>query len=398
MSGKMNDQEKRRWFSTGYLAHGVGSVAADQHTLNDAAVIQCGEAKGHGMWIDSQFCADVAQAAGANGEKGLKARFGHPDMCSDALGTFLGRWKSLRADADGIVRGSLHLSSTAAESPKGDLRNYVEQMAAKEPDHFGTSIVFSRSWEEEEDFIVANGGQFKFGVYKGMGCFDVKGHAKDRSAIPEGSDYYVDETEWKSPDPANTGNLRHARLSALHAADLVDDPAATDGMFSGAGGAALAASVSEWLDTHPEVLSAFSDNPEMLDIVERYATQLRPFVDRYNSNHPASTAEPVAPEPTPEIPPPAEPDVELTAQIEALTEQLQTVSAERDTLATALTAAEAQVLELLAKVTAADGARLAAEQKLAAFMASGQLPISAEPAEGKITGSLMERARKSKKG
>jgi hypothetical protein len=330
-------------------------------------------------------------------------------MCSDALGTFLGRWKGLRADPDGVTRGNLHLSSTAAESPKGDLRNYVEQMAAKEPDHFGTSIVFSRNWQEEEDFIVANGGEFRFGVLHFTG-FDVKGQTKERSAIPEGSDYYVDETEWKSPDPANTGNLRHARLSALHAADLVDDPAATDGMFSGAGGAALAANVSEWLDTHPEVLTAFSGNPEMVDILERYATQMRPFIERYNANHPAPSAEPGAPTNTPETTPPAEPDAELKAQVETLTAQLSaaadkavgyasqvlTLTTERDEARTALTAAQAEVAQLRADKEAADTARTDAEAKLAALTA-GQPPMSAAPAEGVKTGSLMERARQRKR-
>jgi hypothetical protein len=108
-------------------------VAAEVHTLNDAAVIRAGEAKGHDLWIDGQFCADVERMATELGDKGVKARFGHPDMCSDALGSFLGRWKGFKLGDDGVVRGALHLSSTAAESPRGDLRKYIEEMAAKEP-------------------------------------------------------------------------------------------------------------------------------------------------------------------------------------------------------------------------------------------------------------------------
>jgi hypothetical protein len=300
--------------------------------------------------------------------------------------------KGTEVGSDGVVRGALHLSSTAAESPKGDLRNYVEQMAAKEPDHFGTSIVFSRDWESEDSFMEANTKEFDE-------C--------DETGKPTGKKV----RRFQSPDPANVGNLRHARLSALHAADLVDDPAATDGMFSGAGGAALAANVSEWLDTHPEVLNAFSDNPEMVGIVERYATQLRPFIDRYNANHPALAAEPVPPATTPETPPPAEPDAALKAQVETLTAQLSdaaasltasqgqvlTLTTERDEARTALATAQAEVAKLRTEKDAADKARTDAETKLAAIT-SGQPPVSAAPAEGKEPTSWMERARKNKKG
>lgn len=387
----LSDAEKARWFSTGYLAHGVGQVNADQHALADAAVIRCGEAKGHDMWIDSQFCADVARIAGETADKGVKARFGHPDMCSDALGTFLGRWKGLSTGADGVVRGTLHLSSTAAESPKGDLRNYVEQMAAKEPDHFGTSIVFSRDWEAEEAFTSANVKEFD---------------EYDETGKPTGNKV----RRFQSPDPANVKNLRHARLSALHAADLVDDPAATDGMFSGAGGAALAANVSEWLDTHPEVLSAFADNPEMVSILERYATQLRPFIARYNANHPVPSAEPDAPAVRPDTPPPAEPDAALKAQVETLTTQLSESAAklasaeasvvalttERDTARTALDASKAEVEKLRIEKDTADKARTEAEARLTAIL-SGQSPVSAAPAEPKTGGTMWDDARKSRK-
>jgi len=365
-------------------------VDADRHTLKDASVIRPGEAKGHGMWIDKQFCADVAAASQAYAEKGLKARFGHPDMCSDALGTFLGRWKNLKAGEDGVVHGDLHLSATASESPKGDLRNYVEQMAAKEPDHFGTSIVFSRDWEAESKFLEDNAEEYD---------------EADESGNPTG----VKKKRFKSPDPENTSNLPHARISALHAADLVDDPAATEGMFSGAGGAALAAKVSEWLDTHPEVLTAFSDNPEMVEIVERYATQLRPFIDRYNANHPAHPAETGKPEGQPGQQGTAEPDPELSAQIETLTSKLKKAEDENTELKSKVSKMEADAKEseaalkkredeaekLNKEVDEAEKAREDAESRLAAIEA-GQPPASSAPAENDNAGSWMERARKRK--
>lgn len=374
---KPSEGELKRWFSTGFLASGVGSVLADQHALKDAAVIRCGEAKGHEMWVDAEMCSQVTAHAAALADKGLKARFGHPDMCADALGTFLGRWKSLKAGADGVVRGDLFLSSTAAESPKGDLRNYIEQLAAKEPGHFGTSIVFSRDWEAEADFIVGNGGEYVFWARTENGT--QSGRTQKKDEIPEGMDWWVDESGFKSPDPLNVQNFRHARVAALHAADLVDDPAATDGMFSGAGGAALAARTSEWLDTHPEVLKAFSADTAMLDILERYSQQIRPFVDRYNANHPLTApAEPAAVS-TPS-PSSAEPDAALKARIAELESLLKTgaENLERATgEITSLTAERDAARQDVDKLTKEVGE---AQHKLDALL-SGQPPVSSAAAE-----------------
>lgn len=405
---KPSEAERARWFSTGFLASGVGAVLPELHTLQDAAVIRCGEARGHDLWVDSVMCGQVMTHGNALGDKGVKARFGHPDMCADALGTFLGRWKNLKAGADGIVRGDLHLSSTAAESPKGDLRNYIEQMAAKEPGHFGTSIVFTRDWEAEEDFACQNGAVFVFGKLEcgPFGCgIDEAGRCSARSEIPAGMDYYVDMAGFKSPDPLNTSNYPHARVAALHAADLVDDPAATDGMFSGAGGAALAARVSEWLDTHPEVLKAFGSDAEILGVLERYAGQIRPFVDRYNANHPTAPAEPGS-EPSPSTAP-AEPDAALSARIHELESLLsshtQEAQAEVERLKSANDGLSADLSSARAErdALATDNDRLTAElatvqQKLAEQL-SGQTPASAVAAPEEPAGDFWTRVRKSSK-
>jgi hypothetical protein len=276
------EKKKSRWFSTGYMAHGVESVKAETHSLENANVIQVGEAKGHGIWIDEIFVASVVEAGNATAEKGLKARFGHPDMCSDALGTFLGKWKNFSIGSDGIAKGTLFLSSTASESPKGDLRKYIEEMATKEPDYFGTSIVFSGDREKEEDFIVENGGVYVFG--KGEFEFVKLGETKNREEIPEGCFSYVETKDFKSPDSRNVNNYPHARLAKLHAADLVDDPAATDSMFSGVGGTELASKVSEYLDTHPEILKSLSENSEIVEILSKYPEQIKPFIARFTDN------------------------------------------------------------------------------------------------------------------
>ncbi|MFH1496818.1 MAG: hypothetical protein ABII82_03235 [Verrucomicrobiota bacterium] len=364
------------------MGGGVGSVDADKHTLHEAVLVRPGEALGHDLWIDSEFCAAVAERANAAGDKGLKARFGHPNMCSEALGTFLGRWKGLSVDPSGRVVGDLHLSSTAAESPKGDLRNYVEVMAAKEPLHFGASVVFTRDEEAENEFMQQNG----------LGA---------------------DGGGFRSPDPQNARNLPHARCAELHAADLVDDPAATDGMFSGLGGASLAAEMTEWLDTHPGVLKAINDEPELLTIVERYADELRPFLTRYTENlrSTAAAAEPATAS-VPEAP--AEPD----ARDERIAALEQALGEQAEVLGLTVTRAETAEAQLSA-VTAARDESVArcdeltveigtlkdvlsgkqaecdeAQRKLRAIEA-GAPPVSAKP--GEATADPWKKAQRSTK-
>lgn len=399
-----------RWYSTGFMIGGVGSVDAGAHTLKDAVMIRPGEALGHGVWIDQAFCADVATRCGGAGDKGLKARFGHPNMCSEALGTFLGRWKGGRVDENFRVLADLHLSSTAAESPKGDLRKYVEEMAAKEPQHFGASIVFTMDMEAIIAESIANG-------------------AKEKE-----DDYgtYLDFTDYKSPDPANVKNLPHARCAELHAADLVDDPAATDGMFAGASGMSLAAQMTEFLDTHPEVFKAMNDEPELLNIVTRYADQLRPFLARYTANAQTTAlaegdpAAPVSEEPEPDeavicphcgkdinapiespeaaaesapapaqTPPAAEPAPELTARVAELEALNQSAREESERITAELATARTERDAAIEASKTAEAARVESDAKLAAML-KGQPPVSVVPAEGIITGTLMQRARKAK--
>lgn len=399
------------------MSGGVTSVDADKHTLHGAVLIRPGEALGYGMWIDKEFCQTVAamSANGKSAQAGLKARFGHPNMCSDALGTFLGRWKNVVADENGFVRGDLHLSSTASESPKGDLRKYVEEMAAKEPEHFGASIVFSTDWEAFKNYAIENGATEKEDPMCGK---------------------YIDFSTFKSPDPANVENLPHARLSELHAADLVDDPAATDGMFSGAGGTALAAQMTEWLDTHPEVFTALKE-PGMIDVITRYSVELKPFVERYQALLPADEVQPetvVVDEPVAVIDePPSEPAAESAIEenpidVPAESEQeqqptdaptaqstpsqaIEQLAIERDGILQRAESAEAlnitlnaereklaaRINELESEVKGVTTERDEIKQKFET-LSSGQMPVTAVPAqESKRKGSMWEDARKSKK-
>lgn len=95
---------------------------------------------------------------------GLKARFTHPNLSSDGLGKFLGRYHDVRSDtvlreagtdASGkplvkemlVARGDLYFDPTALQDPPGGgkpLGTYVMDLAESDPDAFGTSLVLQK--------------------------------------------------------------------------------------------------------------------------------------------------------------------------------------------------------------------------------------------------------------
>lgn len=174
--------------------------------IRGMAVITRGEALGHGYWIDGDTLSAVVDQMNAQ-PGGVKSRFTHPGLSSDGLGKYLGRTKNGGLDGD-VVRGDLHFSQTAHETPDGDLASYVMKLADTDPEAFGTSIVFEHDFAAEEQFMLENGAHWE-------------------------------EDEWgrflvgfQSPDPENVNNYPHTRLKELRAVDTVDEPAANpEGLF-----------------------------------------------------------------------------------------------------------------------------------------------------------------------
>lgn len=211
-----------------------------------------GEALGHGYWIDEVFLQQVADACAAD-PKGKKSRFTHPSLSGDGMGKYLGRAKG--GVLDGIcVRGDLHLSPLSRKSPDGDLGGYVMELADDDPEAFGASIVFLHDYAAEKEFLVANGAE------------------------------YDEEYGWygfTSPDPENVMHLPHARLSELHAVDVVDDPAANpNGLFYRGQeipqGADELLSYGLGLSEQKPAQSVFNVDPD------RVAGFLGRFLDRHN--------------------------------------------------------------------------------------------------------------------
>ena len=204
-----------------------GSIDRDEKTIRNFSVIMRGEALGHDVWIDETFLRQAVREGNAK-ENGIKTRFTHPGLSGDGLGTLLGRTGNFRKRDDKVL-ADLKLFESAEKSPKGNIAEYVMNMAEESPDLFGASIVFDRNRESEEKFYRQNQSEGKF----------------------------------VSPDDENTSNLQHVRLASLRAADLVDEPAANaDGLFSFVEGSELPAQADELLSY---VLGLTEDEPEAFD-------------------------------------------------------------------------------------------------------------------------------------
>jgi len=190
--------------------------------IKDVVLCQLGEAKGHDLHIDQDFINDVVKFGNLN-PAGIKARFGHPNICSTALGSYLGRFKNFHMIEDRAL-ADLHLDKSSQKSPKGNLYDYIFDLAESNPDMFGASIAFK------------------------MGKVNTKLESVDGQEMER----------------------KYATILSLFAADLVDDPAATDGLFDTGILEALheddfAFQVSVFLDEHPEIYSLIDRKPEILN-------------------------------------------------------------------------------------------------------------------------------------
>jgi hypothetical protein len=196
--------------------HRFDSISEQDGFIKGITVIREGEAKGHNLFINSSFLDDVVRL-GNERSAGIKARFGHPNICSTALGTYLGRYKNFRKIDDKVV-ADLFLDASAKTSPKGNLYDYVLNLAKTNPDMFGASISFKRG-DSTFETIQVNGKDLK---------------------------------------------REFASITDLYATDLVDDPAATDGLFETFQHEDLASQVTLFLDSHPELFTLIDKQPDLI--------------------------------------------------------------------------------------------------------------------------------------
>jgi hypothetical protein len=213
-----------RYFSTSPIYSApVANIDRELGIIQGVTIARIGPAKGHGGFIDRTFLLQIVDNAAAK-TAGIKARFGHPNMCSQALGTYLGRFKNYSYLSD-KVNADLYLDDTARSTPGGDLYAYILDMAEKNPDMFGASIVFEIA---------------------------------DSVFIKEDMDGKEVEKEY-------------FRLKELRATDIVDEPAATEGLFS--------------VDSFPAIATQFLDeNPEILDLIFSKPDSVSEFLTNYITN------------------------------------------------------------------------------------------------------------------
>ena len=246
-------------------AQRLGQIDEENEVLHDVQITLEGEALGHGVWLDREFCEAVAAAGNATGDVGLKVRYGHPSMCSDAIGTELGRAKNFRVvdferDVDGQkvkcagVIADVYMLKSAHSAPQGDLVAHVMATAKEDPSQFGQSIVFTYA-----DWVVkdADGNRHSFKeevmdpITRSDGTVDWKKYNGRYDAWME-----------KSVD----GKL-YAVLGKLHGSDFTDTPAATDGIFSTG---TLAEEAEQMLDEYPQILEVLEKSPKsVVEFLER---------------------------------------------------------------------------------------------------------------------------------
>ncbi|MBI5147759.1 MAG: hypothetical protein HZA37_01245 [Parcubacteria group bacterium] len=201
------------------IKQGFG-VDREKGVIRGFAVMTKGFIKDQRGWeIDDATLDQVAQA-GNSLKTGLKSRFGHPMMSSEALGTFLGRVKNFGKEGD-VVRADLYFDESAYKTPDGDLATYVMDLAENDPEAFGASVVLLE-YDLAEQFEA-----------------DGKTPKKDANGNPL------------------PGRLRVAKLSSV---DVVDEPAANDGFF----GKFFPENV-KLSSAFAKVLDQFIQNPEAVD-------------------------------------------------------------------------------------------------------------------------------------
>lgn len=333
------------------------SIDTEAEVLLGVQITLEGEAKGHGVWLDRAFCDAVAEAGNAMGDAGVKVRFGHPSMCSDALGTYLGRAKNFRVvdltrkgDESGEqvagVLADIHIAPESHSAPSGDLGKWIMEAAANSPDTFGQSIVFT---------------------YADLKSTNDKGEPILRSEFESRYEF----------DKARGENKVFAVLGNLLGTDFTDTPAATDGVFSAGD---LAAEAEDMLAEHPEIKAAIQGKPEkvvefltrngLMDYIQTAAIEhMKAECDKrvagFQSMHDKKISE-------------------FTGQIESLTKELEAAKADASAYAEKFEKT-VQELDGVRKELAAAVERLASVEAAHRKLTGGALTVGTGPASGPKT-------------
>ena len=341
----------------------AGRIDAENGILYDVVMVEEGPAKGHGVNLDSEFISALVSYDQLNfGERGVKARLGHPGMCDNAQGAQLGFYRNVRKRNKGgkmQAIADLHLLQAADQSPKNpNARSWVIQMATESPDFIMSSIVFV-----------------------GSGYYQKKANGHKKPVMTD-EDYDSTQPLFVEFDAENG--------AAHYNTDLVEEGAATTHLFStSANPHLLVSGIYEWLDDNPEVYAFAQQHPaEVAAMMSRLGIEV-------NKPNPAVTmssfsiskwlfGQPQETAPTPE-------DLtSLREQLLAAQQAVASLSKEVETLRTSLLAAQQAQTFATAELEAAQTRIAELEAAPAAPPTGGDTPGA--PAQGQ-TGTPLERKK-----
>lgn len=209
-----------------YNQSSAQQIDAEKGVIYGVVLAQKGMNK-NGTYFSERFLNELKDKGDERGY--IKARFGHPTMCNNSLGSYIGRYKNFKVEDEKLF-GDLYLDDitkdTNVEGRGITMYDYIMRMAQSNSDMFGNSIVILANYVIEE---YEEGGEKK----------EANGH---------------ELIEWIS-------------------SDLVDDPAATDSLFHSAND--LGVKFTDFLDENPEVFDILEKDPNILgDFFSRYEAYL----------------------------------------------------------------------------------------------------------------------------
>lgn len=284
-------------------SHSVGRIDREKGIIYGVSVITGDrEASGHEMYVDQVMVEQVYQAGLSAGDVGVKARFDHPNPCSNSMGTELGRFRNFSLDGN-QVRADLHLNDASAISPNGNYRDYVLSLAEEDPEQFATSIVFRMA----------------------------------ESYMPQKEDYPDQD-----PSDDNPFWFEHARVKSMTHVDVVNEGAANDGLFSNKVEMAyMALKAKQFITDNKEILKPalselvgeiIKENPQTHTQMES-----KNFFERLFSSKSKEEVEEVANEVTAELSSKESEVAELSSKIEELTASIEEQKENFEAVKTSLT-------------------------------------------------------------
>lgn len=196
------------------------NVDREKDMLKNVSIANFGKNK-NDSFFDEKFISDLVEKGNAQ-TQGVKSRFGHPSMCATSLGTYIGRYKNFNIQ-EGNCFADLYLDpitkKTQVEGKGIMMYDYIMDMAESNPDMFGNSIHI---------------------------------------------------THVRNENPTLVEGFEVLELNDITSSDLVDDPAATNALFS-SNPNDLGIIVTQFLDENPALFESVNKNPEIIqDFFERY--------------------------------------------------------------------------------------------------------------------------------